>query len=83
MMDFKLLGCDLKILIVEYITQPRFYNQQALTNKYLGNLTLNKNQSSLKRGYTASFSERIGSLIGQSIAKSVSLHKIPRSFLGE
>jgi len=29
-----------------------------------------KNQRSLKRGYTASFSERIGLLIDQSIAKS-------------
>ena len=33
-------------------------------------LKLEKNQSSLKSGYTASFSERIGPLIGQSIAKS-------------
>ncbi len=32
-----------------------------------------ENQSSLKSGYTASFSERIGSLTGQSIDKSGSL----------
>ena len=41
------------------------------------------NQSSLKSGYTASFSERVGSLIGQSIAKSGSFHRIPRASFGE
>ena len=47
------------------------------------NFNHRENQSSLKSGYTASFSERIGSLIGQSIAKSESFHRIPRSSSGE
>ena len=49
----------------------------------LKNFNLRENQILLKRGYTLSFSERIGFSMGQSMAKSGSFHMMPRSFSGE